>query len=237
MTGNPDNQQRGWQRRILAELRSLSRDVLRAWRLGRWLSALEELWLGTLARLGGYGRRFVVEADLTRLAEMTMPDQIEVRVFLANDWALLGDLARERLAPQFDCAADAGRICLVAWRQRRALGYAWFSPKVEGEHEDYDLPLPSDAMYISQLYVAPDEQPREVAAALLGAGLRLWRDRGFRRTWVILHPNRLTSLCPVATLAPSKVLGTVARLKVFAWMRSWYRALHVPVPIVLADPT
>jgi hypothetical protein len=222
---------------MVSALSSLGRDVLRAWRLGRWLSVLEELRLSTLARLGGYGRRFVVEADLTRLAEVASPDQVEVRLFLEKDWALLGDLGRERLAPGFDCAADAGRVCLVAWRQRRAVGYAWFSPKVEGEHEHYDLPLPADAMYISQLHVVPDEQPREVAAALLGAGLRLWRDRGFRRTWVILHPNNLGSVCPVASLAPSRVLGTVARLKVLAWMRSWYRALHVPVPIVLARPT
>jgi hypothetical protein len=66
---------------------------------------------------------------------------------------------------------------------------------------------------------------------LLSQGLQLGRERGFQRSWMIIHPDNIASLRAIASIAPSRVLGTVARLKVLSWMRSRYRALSAPVPI------
>jgi hypothetical protein len=35
-------------------------------------------------------------------------------------------------------------------------------------------------------------------------------------------------------VAPSRVVGTVGRLKVLSWMRSWSRSLSAPVPIEIS---
>jgi hypothetical protein len=219
--------------RYLSDARTFPGDALRAWRTGGWNGVGEELRKRTLDRLGGYVRRFVIETDLTRLAEMAPPDEVEIRPFSGPDWLLLGDMARSRLARQFDEATAAGRTCLVAWKRRQAVGYAWFSPSIETRHESYDLQLPSDAIYIWQLEVARAERRRGVAAALLSSGLMFSRAHGFRRSWMIIHPDDVASLRTIASVAPSKVLGTVARVKVLSWMRSRYSALGAPVPIEL----
>jgi ribosomal protein S18 acetylase RimI-like enzyme len=195
--------------KYLSDVRSFPGDALRAWRIAGWAGVQEELQKRTLDRLGGYVRRFVIEADLSRLAEM----------------------ARSRLAAQFGEATAAGRTCLVAWKRRQAVGYAWFSPSIDLRHERYDLQLPSDAIYIWQLEVAPAERRRGVAAALLSSGLMLSRAHGFRRGWIIVHPDDAASLRAIASVAPSRVLGTVARVKVLSWIRSRYKALSAPVPI------
>ncbi len=218
-------------RKYIDDFRTFPGDAVRARRAGGWSAVRDELRKRTLDRLGGYVRRFVVETDLTRLTEMSPPEEVEIRAFSGPDWLLLGDMARSRLIDQFGEAAAAGRVCLVAWKRRQAVGYAWFSPTIEGRHESYDLPLPPNAIYIWQLEVARHEQRQGVAAALLSSGLQLSRDRGFQRSWMIIHPNNVASLRAIAGVAPSRELGTVARIKVLSWMRSRYHALSAPVPI------
>jgi GNAT superfamily N-acetyltransferase len=111
------------------------------------------------------------------------------------------------------------------------VGYVWFSPAIESRHESYDLTLPADTVYVWQIEVARSERSQDVGAALLTRGLELCRERGFHRSWIIVHPDNLASIQTIASVAPSRVLGTVGRLKVLSWMRSWYRSLSAPVPI------
>jgi GNAT superfamily N-acetyltransferase len=216
--------------RYVNDARTFPGDAVRAWRTGGWTAVQEELSKRTLDRLGGYARRFVVETDLLRLAEMAPPDEVEIRAFSGPDWLLLGDMARSRLTQQFGQAAAAGRVCLVAWKRRQAIGYAWFSPVIEAGYENFDLPLPANTVYIWQLEVSRQERRQGVAAALLSSGLQLAREQGFQRSWMIIHPNNVASRA-IASVAPSRVLGTVARIKILSWMRSRYRALSAPVPI------
>ncbi len=176
-------------------------------------------------------RKYLIEADLTRLAELAPPSDVDIRRFSGPDWTLLGDMLQGGRAEEFDQAAAAGRTCLVAWKRRRAVGYAWFSSTIESRHERYDLPLPSDAVYIHQLRVRRSERRQGVASALLSAGLRHGRDRGLRRSWIILDPGNVASVRTIAGVAPSLVLGVVSRLRLPGWIRCWYRALHAPFPI------
>ena len=210
-------------------LGTFSDDAARAWRAGGWAGLVKEIRRRVWDGIGGYVRRVVIETDLSQLGDISPPGSVDIRPFAWSDWSLLGDMARHRLAPQFDEAAALGRICLVAWRERQAVGYAWFSDRIENRHEGYDLLLPDDATFIWEVEVSRDDQ--EVAAALIRAGLWLARERGFRRSWMIAHPDNVATLCTVAQVAPSSMLGTAARVKVLAWMRSWYRALGAPVPI------
>jgi GNAT superfamily N-acetyltransferase len=215
----------------LSDLRTLPADAARAWRFAGWAGIRDEIRKRTIERVGGYVRRFVIESDLGRLAEVAPPEAVEVRLFDGPDWSLLGDMVTARLAHQFKDAAAAGRICLVAWKQRRAVGYAWFSPRIELHHEKYELPLPADAIYIWHLEVSPLERRQGVAAALLSSGLQVARDRGLRRSWIVIHPDNIASLRTISSIASSQVLGTVWRLKVLSWIYSRYRELSAPVSI------
>jgi GNAT superfamily N-acetyltransferase len=213
------------------DVRTFPADGIRAWRAGGWPSFRQEIRKRTLGRIGGYVRRFVIETDLLRLSDPGLPAEVDIRPFSGPDWTLLGNLGRSRLGSQFAEATAAGRICLVAWKRRQAIGYAWFSPAVESEHESYDLALPPQTIYVWQIEVARSERRRGVGAALVSRGLELCRERGYRKSWIIIQPDNLASIRTIASVAPSRVQGTVARLKVLSWMRSWYRALSTPVPI------
>lgn len=217
--------------RYLTDLRNFPVDAARAWRVGGWTEVREEIRKRTLDRVGGYVRRFVIETDLSRLAEVAAPEGVEIRPFEGPDWSLLGDMTRSRLTHGFDEATAAGRICLVAWKRRQAVGYAWFSPRIENRYENYALPLPADTIYIWQVEVSRSERRQGVAAALLSSGLQLARTRNFCRSWIIVHPDNVASLRTIASVAPSRVLGTVARIKVLSWIHSRYRALSAPVQL------
>jgi GNAT superfamily N-acetyltransferase len=220
--------------KYINDVRTLPGDGIRAWRAGGWVALKSELRKRTVGRLGGYVRRFVIETDLLQLAETGLPPEVDVRPFTGPDWTLLGDMGRSRTSRQFAEASAAGRICLIAWKRRQAVGYAWFSPAIEAQHESYNLKLPSDAIYVWQVEVTQMERHRGVAAALVSRGLELCREQGYRRSWIIIRPDNFNSIGTIASIAPSRVLGTVARLKVLSWMRSWYHALSAPVPIEIS---
>jgi GNAT superfamily N-acetyltransferase len=216
------------------DIRTFPADAARAWRAGGWPAVLEEMRRRVFDRVGGYERRYVVEVDLSGLTDRPLPAEVEILPFSGPDWLLLGDMARSQLIPRFSGAAAAGRVCLVAWKRRRAVGYAWFSSQIESRHESYDLPLPAYTNCIWQLEVTRSERRQGIAAALLSRGLTLSRDRGFQRSWIIIHPRNLSSFQALAGVAPTQVLGTVACIKILSRMRSWYRALSAPVPIELS---
>src|SRR5438105_3698106 len=138
-------------------MRSFPEDVARAWRAGGWSGVLKELRHRVWDRMGGYVRRTVIETDLAELGEIYPPLSVDIRPFNRTDWSLLGDMARHRLAPEFDEAAALGRICLVAWRHRQAVGYAWFSDYIEDRQKSYNLPLPNDATFIWAVEVSRNE--------------------------------------------------------------------------------
>jgi ribosomal protein S18 acetylase RimI-like enzyme len=221
--------------RYVNDVRTFPGDGIRAWRAGGWTSFKQEIRGRTLDRLGGYVRRFVIESDLSHLVDNTdLPPEIDIRPFSGPDWTLLGDMGRSRSSQQFADASAAGRLCLVAWKRRQAVGYGWFSPLIQERHESYDLRLPADTIYVSHIEVTRAARGQGIGSALLSRGLRLCVERGFRRSWIIVHPHDFASIGTVVRLSPSRVLGTVARLKVLFWMRSWYRGLSAPVPIEIS---
>jgi ribosomal protein S18 acetylase RimI-like enzyme len=217
--------------KYINDARTLPQDGIHAWRTGGWLSFRQEIRRRSLGRLGGYVRRYVIETDLLALVDGVLPAEVDIRPFGGPDWTLLGEMGRSRFSCQFAEASAAGRICLIAWKRRQAIGYAWFSPAIESRHESYDLLLPQGTVYLWQLEVARGERRQGVGAALINRGLTLCRDRGYRKSWIIVQPENVAAIRSVARVAPSRVLGTVARVKVLSWMRSWYRALSAPVPI------
>ncbi len=103
------------------DLRTFPGDAARAWRAGGWTEVREEVRKRTLDRVGGYVRRFVIETDLSRLAEVAPPEGVEIRPFEGPDWSLLGDMTRSRLAHRFD-AGNRGRANLPGCLETPARG-------------------------------------------------------------------------------------------------------------------
>jgi len=213
------------------DLRTFPDDAVRAWRsagaAGVWL----ELRRRTVDRAGAYSRYMVIEADLSTVRLIETPVGIEIRPFTESDWSLLGDLAGSRLTRCFAAAAAAGRVCLVAWRGSTAVGYVWFSPAVDQRYESFALTLPSDAIYLWQLQVSRSARRMGIGAALVSFGLLLAKQQGYRLSWMITRCDNRAAQSTIASVAPSRVLGTLSRIKVTSWMHTRFRLLPTPEPL------
>ncbi|HEU5305078.1 MAG TPA: GNAT family N-acetyltransferase [Gemmatimonadales bacterium] len=221
-------------RRILKyydDIRTFPTDAAEAWRAGGWRAVWDDLRGRTLDRIGNYARHYVIEMDLSQLAELTLPNGVEVGPYAGPDWQVLGNVVGRRLAAQHAEAAAAGRLCIVAWKDGRAVGCTWLSNTIQMRYESYDLPLPPDAVYILGTHVSPAERRLGVAAALVGTVLRLARQQGRNRAWTMVHPDNRGSLRTVVRVAPSRILGTVARIKLLSWMFNRFRPLDPPLAL------
>ncbi len=215
-------------RKYVSDCRTLPGDVLGAWRTGGSASVWLELRRRTVDRAAKYTSGLVIETDLSGVAEIPPPPGIEIAPFAGPDWGLLGDLVGDRSAAGFAAAAAAGRSCVVAWRGGRAVGYAWASPAVEARYESFQLPLPADAIYAWHTLVARGDRGTGIGSALVSSELRLARAQGYRRSWTVILRENLVSLGTVVAVGPSRVVGTVTRVKVLSSMYSRYRELPHP---------
>jgi GNAT superfamily N-acetyltransferase len=217
----------GW-RKYLDDGRSFPGDAARAWRSGGAAGVWLELRKRTLDRAGGYTRYLLIEADLSTLRAIPLPEGIDIRPFTGSDWALLGDLAGHRLGRCFAAAAAAGRMCFVAWRDSKAVGYLWLSPAIDQRYEHFALPLPVDAIYLWQIQVARSERHRGVGAALVSSSLSWARRQDYRRSWMLTRSDNLAAQSTIASVASSRVLGIVSRIRLTSWVR--IRLLLSPSP-------
>lgn len=177
----------------LKDLRGLPHDLRLAHENGGRRAVWRELRKHSLDRIHRRRSYLVLEHALDRLREVEPPAGVEIDLFTGPDWSRLAELASGPKLRTFPRLAAGGRTCLVAWRGGQPIGYAWLSDRVEPEFEVYPLPLPPDAAFLNEFYVAPQERNRGVGAALLTARVRLARSRGFRKLWCVIargnHPS------------------------------------------------
>lgn len=177
----------------LAEPRAFVADVAEAWRSSGARAAWNEFREWVVYPIFRHGRVVVIAQEMDALAQNSPPPGVEVRPFAGTDWSPLVEIANQRTRARFRRAAARGRICFVAWRGRRPIGYVWLSERIDPDLELYPLPLPEDAVYGWDVYVTPDERGRGIAPALIGARLRYARDRGFRTSWRAIAPDNAAS--------------------------------------------
>ena len=218
-------------KKYASDCRTLPRDVRGAWHTGGAAGVWLELRRRTMDRVVGYSSGLVIETDLVGLAETRLPPGIEIAAFGGPDWSSLGDLVDDRLSASFAADAAAGRSCIVAWRGERAVGYAWASPAVEARYESFELPLPVDAVYAWHTLVAREERGTGIGSALVSSELHRARAQGYRRSWTVIVPENRASLRTVAAVGPSRIVGTVMRVKLLSSMHSHYRGLANPRPL------
>lgn len=175
------------------ELRDLPADLALLRRTEGWKGVAAELRERTLHRVWRRGRFLVFSQGAADIRDVPPPGGVGIAPVADADWAALAAIVpRARLA-RFREWVARGRVMLVARRGERAVGYTWYSDRMEPDVEFYDLALPPGATYGWALYVVPAERNGGVGSALVAARLRHARDRGFTSYWRIVNVRNVAA--------------------------------------------
>lgn len=190
-------------------LRSLVRDV----RLGCATAGFSEYVSQVISETFGHAyqkrRYMVVEQDLRQTRVVPPPEGIEIVPF-EGDWSGLGSILTRRGVARFRERLAAGRTCLLAFRDDRAVGYTWISPRVETSIEFLPLALPVDAAYLWDLFVIHSERGLGVGSALTAARLAFARDAGFALGWRAISPDNRPSVRTAEKTGAVRILGEIS---------------------------
>jgi GNAT superfamily N-acetyltransferase len=167
-----------------------------------------------------WGRVLVINQRLDELCELPPPSGVNIRRLERGDLPVLGDLVSGIEAGHFADHTARGRVCLVAWRDGRPIGYGWMADRFGSDMTAIACPLalPPTATYLWNLYVAPDQRGHGVGSALSLARLLLARERGLREAWRMIEPSNHASLRIVTkTGGPStRIIGEFWYLKLMS---------------------
>jgi GNAT superfamily N-acetyltransferase len=174
----------------------------------------------TVQRAVRWGRVLVITQRLDDLRELPPPSGVTIRGADRRDLPALRDLLSGLEAGRFADHTARGRVCLVAWRDDRPIGYGWMADRFGSDMTAIACPLalPPTATYLWNLYVAPDQRGQGVGSALSTARLLLARERGLREAWRMIEPSNHPSLRIVAkTGGPStRIIGELWYLKLMS---------------------
>jgi GNAT superfamily N-acetyltransferase len=220
-------------------LRELAGDLAQVWREEQGKGVWRAIRTRTLDRVFQRLVMLVIEQDLAVQADVPLPPGVEITLFperesehpvRAGGWSCLAPIATAYRRRVFRERHERGRICFVAWRDGQPVGYSWVSPRLETSMERFDLPLPADAAYGWDLYVAPRERRSGVGSALVSVRMAHAQSLGFRRIWrVIAVGNRASLRTAQKTWGEgSRVLGTAIYLRILGRARTRFRLSPEP---------
>jgi ribosomal protein S18 acetylase RimI-like enzyme len=173
----------------------------------------------SLHRVFRAGRLTVFAQLLGSEPEAALPAGMTITSATDQDWAALRPLVGERELSGFRDLFARGRHCLIAWRGRQPVGYAWVADRPGPDVTIWPLPFefPERAAYLCKLYVLPAERRSGIGSALAQARLRLARERGFLEGWRMVAPSNVASLRTVRKSATSThVVGEVRFVQLFS---------------------
>lgn len=216
--------------RYLEDVRTFPSDAALGWRQEGLRGIWREIRSRTLGRVFWSDRLLVIEQDLGLVREAPDPAGVAIEVLAASNLGSLAEIAGSRQVRRFRRAASRGCVCLAARRERRLVGYTWIADRLDPEVSGGAIEMPTDAAYLFDLYVAPEERSRGVGSALVRARMRCARERGFRRGWRMIAPSNRPSLRTLEKTSGgrARVIGELRRLKLF-------RRVHVRFRPVEAD--
>lgn len=207
------------------DLQTLPGDAALAWRWEGARGVWNQLAERTVRRIVRRGRYIIIAQRLDQARDVTPPPGVTIAPFSGLDWSQLAGIATQRDRDSFRRLSERGRVCLVAWRERRPIGYTWFSERIDPEVETLPVPLPACAAYSTDLYVDVSERNSGVGSALVSARLRLARERGFSESWRMIAPKNRASFRTLEKTAGrgARIVGEVSSLKVFRWVHARFR--------------
>jgi GNAT superfamily N-acetyltransferase len=180
--------------KYLHDWRTFPADAAVAYRNNGVAGLWDALATRSIHRVVRTGRMIVFAQQLEAVAELPLPPGITIRPLSEADWPALGSLVTGREMERFRTLVACGRICVVAWRGSRPIGYAWVAETIGPDVTLCEFPLPSYAAYLWDLYVLPTERCNGIGSALATARLRAARARGYREGWRMIAPTNQASL-------------------------------------------
>lgn len=213
------------------DLRTFPADAALAWGQGGFGGLWEQFAERTVHRVFRCNRYVVIAQSLDDIKAVPPPPGVIIEAFAcSDDWTALSGIATQRERASFRRMAERGRVCLVAWRGDRAIGYTWHSDHTDPEIESLPIALPPGAAYLSTLFVDPSERNSGVGSALVSARLRFARDRGFREGWRMIAPGNRASFRTVDKTGgrQTRIVGEVLSVKIFRRVYARFRPRHTP---------
>ncbi len=198
-------------------------DASRAWRHSGAQGAWREIRLRTFDRLSRGGLALLLEHVVADVPHLPLPDDVRIAPYTGPDWSPFLALTTEKRVASFRKRIARGRECLVAWRGDRPVGFTWISTRMEHDIETYALPLPADATYHWDLYVASAERGTGLGTALAFARLHHVHEKSYRVGWRLIDIDNLASqrTAQKTASASTRVIGELRYRSVFG--RSWSR--------------
>jgi GNAT superfamily N-acetyltransferase len=167
-----------------------------------------------------HGRLIVIEQELDEERAEQVPAGVTIeRRSEDDDWTDFSEVANRRMIARMKRAAHRGRNCLIARRDEAIIGYTWISDHVDPDLELFPIPLPGNAAYGWNLYVAPPERSTGVGSALVAARLNFARKRGFRSMWRAIDVGNVATVRTVQKTwgRGSRLVGEMAYMRLFGW--------------------
>jgi len=198
------------------------RTFLRDLRIGRETAGFPALTSQILAltieRVFQNMRLVVIEQDLAEVAALETPPGVTIREF-DGDWDAVESILTSRGRERFETRIEAGRPCLIALRDGRAIGYTWISPVIDREIEFLPLALPPNAAYLWDLFVILSERSEGIGSALTSARLAYAREAGFTLGWRAIAPTNRPSLRTAEKTGAVRILGEIETRRRFGRTR------------------
>jgi GNAT superfamily N-acetyltransferase len=206
--------------RYVTECRSFPADARIAWSNHGWHGVWDAFARRTLRKLLRRDRMILFAQDLEDLPEMQPPDGVTIARLLPRELPMLTYLVSRRDLEDFRALLAAGRSAVVAWRDGRAVGYAWLAERLGPDVTRCPVPLPDTAAYVWDLYVLPAERSRGVGSALVAGRLALARELGYQEVWRMIAPYNLPSLRTLRAGGATRVVGEIRFLQMLGVMRA-----------------
>ena len=215
--------------RYVTECRSCPAEARIAWSNHGWHGGWDAFARRTLRKLLRRDRMILFAQDLEDLPEMQPPDGVTIARLLPLELPMLTYLVSRRDLEDFRALLAAGRSAVVAWRDGRAVGYAWLAERLGPDVTRCPVPLPDTAAYVWDLYVLPAERSRGVGSALVAGRLALARELGYQEVWRMIAPYNLPSLRTLRTGGATRVVGEIRFLQMLGVMRARFTPARLKV--------
>ena len=137
---------------------------------------------------------------------------------------MLAYLASRRNLEAFRTLLAGGRIGVVAWRDGRAVGYAWMAERLGPEVTRCPVPLPEEAVYLWDLYVLPAERGRGIGSALAAERLAIARELGYQEGWRMIAPGNFASLRTLRAGGSTRIVGEIRYFRFLSLLRARFLA-------------
>ncbi|HKU59702.1 MAG TPA: GNAT family N-acetyltransferase [Gemmatimonadales bacterium] len=206
--------------RYVRECQTFPLDARIAWSNEGWRGVWEAIATRTLRKVVRNDRMILFAQGLDDLPDAPSLDGVTVTRLLPRELPMLAYLVSRRDLEAFRGLLAAGRIAVVAWRDGRAVGYAWMAERLAADVTRCPIPLPEEAVYLWNLYVLPAERGRGVGSALAGERLAIARELGYREGWRMIAPRNLASLRTLRAGGATRIVGEVRVVRLLGRLRA-----------------